>query len=624
LLALKLQSQPGAVGLQTPPLVPAPIFVYLQLPEELITASVGKTGLWWAGSAPLPAPEAAAGAAVSLVSAGSSQFAAKPLVAGLRVVLGPDATSRIPLALSPSAGFPPDGADLRFGGGPAPLPAILPSAFFAIPAPTWKREVRADLSAQDDRFDRFVREEERPATRQRLQQIMNQKAAQRALMAEGPTVTLPVEAVQPALNLLAAVSSSILARQQQGEDLLSGASAPVAPISGGDVVPRLAAGLARLAEAPGPRPENATREGSLSQTAHSLPGASAGVRNSLAPAASSEPPANLTATSAAPNAASNAQDNNSSAPLAAAGTPEAQLGARSEALCGLPSAPASGLVPGAPALPATPPAALSPADPGGLPSGWPENVPYPPSSAAEGAPSATAAPVAGGGPSLPGMPAINGNVYMFGNEINASSEADDTSQALVKRDSDTVPAPPEAETEAEKPNFTRPGGGFPLSGGGTMNVGTMVVVNQPSGTVNINASSPTAATFESRLRQKGPAPLSSIAEAVGLQMPVPLAPKEMPLRMNFQGRLEMAMPVKWPDLSPVAMRKKMFLGSPAKARKADPAEAYAVRPISSHPGAGRSAPAAPPPLERPAADTGEDKSGAMGWIKSFSSRFGKK
>jgi hypothetical protein len=212
------------------------------------------------------------------------------------------------------------------------------------------------------------------------------------------------------------------------------------------------------------------------------------------------------------------------------------------------------------------------------------------------------------------MPPIAGNVYMFGNEINAKE--DDDSQALVKHEGDLTES---EEPEAEKPNFTRPGGGFPLSGGGTMNVGTMVVVNQPSGTVNINASSPTAATFESRLAKKGPAPLSSIAEPVGIQMPVPLSAKELPLRMNFQGRLESAMPVKWPDLQPAAMRKKMFLGTPKRREPDAPPAAFKpshAGPIANHPAARA---AAPPQAAEP-----EDKSGAMGWIKSFSNRFGKK
>lgn len=216
------------------------------------------------------------------------------------------------------------------------------------------------------------------------------------------------------------------------------------------------------------------------------------------------------------------------------------------------------------------------------------------------------------------MPAINGNVYMFGNEINAKDE-DDSSTALIKPDGGLTE--PATEPGPENPNFTRPGSGFPLSGGGTMNVGTMVVVNQPSGTVNINAASPTAATFESRLRQKGPAPLSSIAEAVGIQMPVPVSPKELPLRMNFQGRLDAVLPVKWPDLAAVPIRRKMFLGAPVKARKPEPAETYAVKPISA--AMSRPAVAQPPAHQSPEA-SGEDKGGAMGWIKSFSNRFGKK
>ena len=180
-------------------------------------------------------------------------------------------------------------------------------------------------------------------------------------------------------------------------------------------------------------------------------------------------------------------------------------------------------------------------------------------------------------------------------------------------------APSEAETTSgdDQPNFTRPNG-FPLSGGGMMNVGTMVVVNQPSGTVNINANSATASTFESRLRQKERTPLSSIAPPAGLQIPAPESPKDLPLRMNFQGRLETALPVQWPELEATAMRKKMFFGGPLKPRRAGGFDALASAP--------RPAPAAPAAAPAsgltPAADA--EKPGAMNWIKSISGRFGKK
>jgi hypothetical protein len=219
------------------------------------------------------------------------------------------------------------------------------------------------------------------------------------------------------------------------------------------------------------------------------------------------------------------------------------------------------------------------------------------------------------------MPGINGNVYMFGNEIESG---EDTSQALTKAEPSEVTG---TEDEAG-PNFTRPSA-FPTGpGGGVMNVGTMVVVNQPSGTVNINASSPTAATFESRLRNKNtePTPLSSMAEAAGLQIPPPASAKDLPLRMNFQGRMDTALPVKWPDLDPAPMRRKMFFGSKQKVRRSD-AELPGSGPGSMQRPAGplRSAGGdVGGPPRKPAASDDMEKSGAKGWFKSISDRFGKK
>ena len=672
--ALSLSAVRGPVGLQSGPLVPAPIYVYLQLPEALISGALGSTGLWWAGAAGGPEPEAT-GASDALYDT------AFPLQEGLRQTLRADRPYRIPLALSPSATFRGDQADLRFSPGAAPLPAMLPNVHFVAARPTWAGSVRVDLTAQDERFDPFLRPGQQAETRERLQKVMARKAAQRALMAGGPTVTLPVEAVQPALNLLASVSSTILARHMQGDGAMG---SPGHPPRLDEIMPRLADNLAALMEAPRPggpallswspvaespgtagfvAPGSGAAGSGFGAAGSGWPGSglagpaptSAGPDSSVAggpgfgslhsgSAGGTAPvgtaPVGTTPLGTAPGGTATG----SGAPgLGSAGAGLPGMGGSSESQSGLPAGPLAN---------AFGPAALTapPVSADGRPSGWPENVPYPPPGEvpAKSAPPALAEPPAGGGggAALPGMPPISGNVYMFGNEINAKDE--DTSKALVKPGAELL----EPEPELDQPNFTRPAG-FPLSGGGTMNVGTMVVVNQPSGTVNINAASPTAATFESRLRQKGPAPLSSIAEAVGTQLPVPLSPKDLPLRMNFQGRLEAALPVKWPDLPALALRKKMFLAAPGKARRPDGSEGYAPvqrplgggvggvggsgvggsgvggsgvgggngggpgsmphRPAGTGAGSGGSAP-----------DQGEDKSGAVGWIKSFSSRFGKK
>ena len=123
--ALSLSAVRGPVGLQSGPLVPAPIYVYLQLPEALISGALGSTGLWWAGAAGGPEPEAT-GASDALYDT------AFPLQEGLRQTLRADRPYRIPLALSPSATFRGDQADLRFSPGAAG------ESFVSMLKPTWR------------------------------------------------------------------------------------------------------------------------------------------------------------------------------------------------------------------------------------------------------------------------------------------------------------------------------------------------------------------------------------------------------------------------------------------------------------------------------------------------------
>jgi hypothetical protein len=626
-MAMTISAAAMAAGLRTPQLVPAPIFVYLQLPESLIAGSVGKPALWWAGAASMSLPMGLTGRKVGSADLEVPLAAMREVMPfGGAQVAGRSAMCGVPAKLAPVAGLAFEAADLRFSGGGTPQPALLPNSFFSAPKPAWAEAVRVQLRVHDTRFARFVNDGEREETRERIQKIMSQKAAQRAMMAEGPTVTLPVEAIQPALDLLASVSSTILARQQQGEQF----PALPAVATTQEALPRIAAHLAEAG----------------SGTGTSLPAGEPGAPWTSQPAAHlAQPAAHL-----AGGGEGLPREGAPARPVAAAGwstvpeTPAAVMPVVSPAEGAFPTAVSPLAALPAPVVPSpapTPAPAWTPApEPDGRPAGWPADLPYPPPQAAgaltapaqpapaQPAPVAPETPV-NGGAALPGMPPIQGNVYMFGNEINAKNEDEDESKALVK------PEPTEAEkTEAEtKPNFTRPQNGIPLSGGGTMNVGTMVVVNQPSGTVNINAASPTAQTFESRLRQKGPAPLSSIAEAVGVQMPVPLSPKEMPLRMNFQGRLDTASPVKWPGMNPAPIRRKMFLGTkprPEGGAGGGKPSIQAGRPPGLMSGPPRSplggpALSAPPlPQGADAGETGAEEKGAMGWIKSISTRFGKK
>ena len=600
----RLQAIPA--DLKTPAVSPAPIFVYLQLPESLIANSLGRPQLW---VAPLAVSTAAA------VAAGRESPSGKlePMWEG---IVSP--CHRAPRMtqcqlVSPSGFTPEQTTGLTFAWPSSGEPTAMPNLQFRPPSPALPKGADSPLSGSDPRFDIFLRADGRKELREKLRGLSDRRAAQRAGKETEPTVTLPLKTVEPALNLLAAFGTAMLERQTRLGDFppaMSGSeSAMTMPTE--ELLPKLTAGLHAM---PPLRRPAGPEFGEFAGPSSPSPASSL-----AAPLSLGEHPGG--------RRASDYRDGS----VAASPTTDVTPGWSHGESRVPPSQPHPSIAP----LPPTPPL-----DAGGLPSGWPTGVPAPaelaapqaselapaPAAFPSPAPAAFASPTpAAEPPALPGMPAISGNVYMFGTEINggAGQNEETSSTALAKRTDEELEkvGPAEAESAvADEPNFTRPGG-FPLSGGGMMNVGTMVVVNQPSGTVNINANSATASTFESRLRQKEPTPLSSIAAPAGLQIPVPEPAKEMPLRMNFQGRLNTALAVKWPELDAIAMRKKMFYGSPVKARRPGGAESLASAPAPRpRPAAAR--PAGGPIPPEPASET--EKPGAMNWIKSISGRFGKK
>lgn len=618
-------------GLRIPPLTPAPIFVYLQLPESLIANSLGRRpSLLDVGLAEIEMGTAAPGAE-------TGAWVIEPMVEALRSELRAVGSLRMGLReVTQNAGFEwAETAGLTFSWPAAAEPLMLPQLAFRRPAAVVTRAMSAGLECVDPRFDLYLRQDGRQELRNKLRDLSERRKAERTM--SEPTVTLPLKTVEPALNMLAAFGTAMLERQNRLNEVPIGPAPPASSYSTEELLPRLAAGLEAMESRAAAREmgHQESAPGPLTTTgaAPQLPRINGG-----APPAwtmpTSAPPAGLAAAGGGWPAGDLLGGSPEgypvqSSPYAPASAPPAQHSPRSAPFAQPEPAPLG--FPGerpaaAEHLPPQDSPVVTPSALGsdGLPSGWPADVPVPEALMAR--PGGPASPrqddavvqPASGGPALPGMPPINGNVYMFGTEINGSGN---DSTALEKTPGSELekasPAEAEVPPAEDKPNFTRPGG-FALSGGGTMNVGTMVVVNQPSGTVNINANSPTASTFETRLRHKEPTPLSSIAEPAGLQIPAPMPAKEMPLRMNFQGRLDAASPVQWPGLEMTPMRKKMFFGGPAKARRKEANDALSSAPRQAVP----ARPAAPRPMAEPELEP--DKPGAMTWIKSISNRFNKK
>ena len=405
LFPLSVRAQAIAADLKIPVLSPAPIFVYLQLPESLVSTSIGRPRLFAAGTAEMKLGKQSGEHPLRV-------GVLEPMSQGLRNAL--QAGSRVAERVFTSpAGFSSDQCyGLSFSWPAAAEPVAFSNLQFRPPAPSVGRALVAELPCQDPRFDVYLQSDGRMELRQRLRELSERRAAQRAQGDAGPTVTLPLKTVEPALNLLAAFGTAMLERQSRLGDSPPAMSfpEPAMSLSAEELLPKLVAGLTAMP---------------LAEPRSAYPAPSAPVPGGPATGGDGFP-----ALPQAPGASTSHQPSpHQGAPYQ--GAPH-QSTPHQTALHPGPAGPSGAgeagytTTPHTPAAPYPPPPAPI-AD--GRPAGWPADVPYPPEGALALPPAAAPlaqqpapmaqAPVA---PPLPGMPAISGNVYMFGTEINSGGE----------------------------------------------------------------------------------------------------------------------------------------------------------------------------------------------------------